>query len=114
MPRCVMTTIRNPDYLVDGIPAEDRLLATEAIRHYGLENRMLQMQEELAEAMAAISHFRRGRENAREEVAEELADVSVVLEHLLVEFGPEVARWRAIKKERLRARPWMQGVAILR
>ena len=107
-----MATNRKPDYLVDGIPADDKRLAAEAMRHYGLENRMFQMQEELAEAMAAISHFRRGRENAREEVAEELADVSVVLEHLLVEFGPEVARWRAIKKERLRARPWMQGALI--
>ena len=99
---------------MNGGSERDRRLAVEAMRHYGLENRMSLMQEELAEAIAAISHFRRGRENAREEVAEELADVTVVLEHLLVEFGPEIARWRVMKKDRLRARPWMQGVAILR
>lgn len=85
---------------------DEALLAQAAMRHYGLENCLNQMQEELAEAMAAINHWRRGRPGAREELAEELADVLVVMEQLQVELGPEIARWVAEKKERLSKHAW--------
>lgn len=85
---------------------DEALLAQAAMRHYGLENRLNQMQEELAEAMAAINHWRRGRPGAREELTEELADVLVVMEQLQVELGPEIARWVAEKKERLSKHAW--------
>lgn len=88
----------------------DDALALAAMRHYGLENRLNQMQEELAEAMAAINHWRRGRSGAREELAEELADVLVVMEQLRVELGPEIERWVAEKKERLSKHAWFAEV----
>lgn len=79
-------------------------LARAALQHYGLEHRMLQMQEELAEAMVAISHWRRGRNGCREEVTEELGDVLVVMAQLRVEFGREIDAWIMKKRERLACR----------
>lgn len=80
---------------------EDQLLSA-ALTHYGIDNQLMLMQEELAEAITAISHYRRKRENGREELAEELADVSIVLDQLKNVFGEDIQFWRQKKLNKLR------------
>lgn len=55
-------------------------LAARSLETFGLEDRLLLLQEEAGELGVAISHFRRGRCGAWQEVMEELADVLVVAE----------------------------------
>lgn len=57
-------------------------LAVRSLETFGLEDRLLLLQEEAGELGVAISHFRRGRCGAWQEVMEELADVLVVAEQV--------------------------------
>lgn len=57
-------------------------LAARSLDVFGLEDRLLLLQEEAGELGVAISHFRRGRCGAWQEVMEELADVLVVAEQV--------------------------------
>ena len=86
---------------------EEFLLAS-ALTHYGLDNQLMLMQEEFAEAITAISHYRRKRENGREELAEELADVGIVLDQLKQVFGEDIQSWREKKLKKLRTRIGIQ------
>ncbi len=83
---------------------EEKQLLMRALKRYGVDNQLMLMQEELAEAITAISHFRRKRENGMSEVAEELADVSIVLDQLKYVFGEDIERWRQKKLKKLRLR----------
>ena len=56
-----------------------RHLAAEAVRLRGPEDRLRQLQEELAELTAAVNRDARGREGARENMIEELGQVFVLL-----------------------------------
>ncbi len=78
--------------------------ANKAYEKLGLANRLNILQEELGEAVAAVSHFRRGRLNAQSELAEELADVLVVIATLLPQFEPDIMYWVHAKFERLNDR----------
>lgn len=57
-------------------------LAARSLETFGLEDRLLLLQEEAGELGVAISPFRRGRCGAWQEVMEELADVLVVAEQV--------------------------------
>ena len=83
---------------------EEKQLLIRALERYGVDNQLMLMQEELAEAITAISHFRRKRQNGMSEVAEELADVSIVLDQLKNVFGEEIELWREKKLNKLRSR----------
>lgn len=57
-------------------------IAKLAIEKYGEAAQLRQLQEECAELIVAVNHFFRQRQNAREELIEELADVTIVLMEL--------------------------------
>ncbi|HJA78964.1 MAG TPA: hypothetical protein H9784_05250 [Candidatus Desulfovibrio intestinavium] len=83
----------------------DAGLAAQAVRRFGLDAQLQVLQEELAEAIVAISHLRRGRRGAREEVVEELGDVLVLIDQLRTEpfMAAEIDQSVAHKCSRLRA-----------
>lgn len=54
-----------------------------AILQYGTEPQLRQLQEECSELAVAISHYIRGREHARDEMIEELADVYICVQQAI-------------------------------
>ncbi|MEE0816119.1 MAG: hypothetical protein U0M13_10705 [Desulfovibrio fairfieldensis] len=70
----------NPD-------SEFRKVCEAAVKKWGLDAQLLQTQEEAAELIVAISHFRRGRVNSKKEVLEELADMEIMLEQMRTALG---------------------------
>ena len=83
----------------------DASLARQAVRHFGLDAQLQILQEELAEAIVAISHLRRGRCGSREDV-DAIGDVLVMIDQLRTEpfMADELDASVALKCERLRAR----------
>ena len=80
-----------------------------AVQKYGADIQLCQIQEEAAELIAAISHFRRGRKGSREELLHELADMEIMLEQARVIFGDDAVRNAAMPKiERLCSRLGME------
>lgn len=70
-----------------------RELSLGAIRKWGKDTQLLQIQEELMELSVAISHFRRGRKDAKQEVIAELGDVILMIDQARCIFGePELAQ----------------------
>lgn len=84
----------------------DASLARQAVRHFGLDAQLQILQEELAEAIVAISHLRRGRCGSREDVVDAIGDVLVMIDQLRTEpfMADELDASVALKCERLRAR----------
>lgn len=76
-----------------------------AIRHYGREEQTVVAIEEMAELTKELSKNYRGKEN-REAIAEEVADVEIMLEQLKRIFGiPDlVNQYKCIKLARLQKR----------
>jgi NTP pyrophosphatase (non-canonical NTP hydrolase) len=74
-----------------------------AIKTYGLETQLRQTQEECAELITSISHSIRGRKSVRS-IAEEVADMEIMLGQLRTVIGPEIVRWKKLKLHRLRQR----------
>lgn len=70
---------------------------------YGLDSQLGLLQEECAELIQAISKRRRGKED---NIAEELADVTIMVEQATASLGLEdkVAKIKKQKLERLRDR----------
>ena len=63
----------------------DASLARQAMRHFGLDAQLQILQEELAEAIVAISHLRRGRCGSREDLVDAIGDVLVMIDQLRTE-----------------------------
>lgn len=57
-------------------------IAKLAIEKYGQAAQLRQLQEECAELIVAVNHYFRQRRNAREELIEEFADVTIMLMEL--------------------------------
>lgn len=57
-------------------------IAKLAIEKYGESAQLRQLQEECAELIVAVNHYFRQRPNAREELMEEVADVTIMLMEL--------------------------------
>lgn len=77
-----------------------------ALKHFGTNAQILKLCEECAELITAINHCKDGRDKASH-VAEEIADVSIMLEQMRIAFGigaNEVKRWIEDKLERLEER----------
>lgn len=84
-------------------------LFRDAIRKWGWPAQLAQLQEECAELIAAVSHIRRRREGALQELIEELVDVHIMIrqiEEYLDENGKreEFARIWENKLDRLEER----------
>jgi NTP pyrophosphatase (non-canonical NTP hydrolase) len=75
----------------------------EAINTYGKEKQFHQCVEELGELIVAISHYLRNRPNAKEEVAEELADAKLMIRQveLMMDMEKEVDMYISAKLRRL-------------
>lgn len=89
------------------IEMTDSRLAYAAVHAWGREAQIAQVQEELAELIVALSHFRRGREGARGEVLVEMVDVHAVLAQVIVICGleeEEILARQAHARERLAQR----------
>ena len=74
-----------------------------ALSHYGIDAQKIKTIEELAELTTAILHDRDGRAG---NVAEEIADVEIMLEQMKVIYNKngEVDNFKKLKLERLEAR----------
>ena len=79
-------------------PSADGARALDA---FGLSDRLRLLQEELCEAAVEISHFERGRIYGRDHLAEEIADVLVMIDEVWTELGADVEPWIARKRARM-------------
>lgn len=50
-----------------------------ALKKYGIENQLRQLQEECAELITAVNHYLRGRDSNCDELSEEIADVIIMV-----------------------------------
>lgn len=73
----------------------------EALDTWGEASQIAMLAEECSELAAAALHLLRGRKS-EEEVAEEAADVEIMLEQLRVIMGEEIDEWKRKKIYRLR------------
>lgn len=82
-----------------------------AIQTYGAEAQELMLLEEMSELQKEICKNRRGRDNVLE-IAEEIADVEIMLEQMKMVFGcaGRVRTFRAAKLRRLEQRILKDGV----
>lgn len=63
-------------------------LFEKAIDKWGAESQTNMMQEECAELIVEINHFRRGR-SSHTKVAKEMADVAILIEQMKLLFGED-------------------------
>ena len=93
------------------LPGQDDLYKT-AIEHFGINNQMLKLTEEMAELTHAL--MRRLQMTTTDELAhdeahwhcesmirEEMVDVAIVLEQLAIVFFDDANRWCKLKKAKL-------------
>lgn len=80
-------------------------LYREAIRQWGADAQTLMVFEEMAELQKELCKCARGKQN-KDEIAEEIADVQIMLEQMMVlhECETEVAQYKFEKLKRLAAR----------
>lgn len=80
----------------------EREICTLALEHYGEENQVMMVMEEMAELQKELCKHWRGKTN-REEIAGEIADVSIMLEQMAILFRVEylAGAIRAQKLQRL-------------
>lgn len=79
----------------------------EVIDFYGIESRARQAMEESAELIQAINKVLRKKDNAKNHLAEEMADVFICLEQLQCVFDisdKEIQKWIDYKFERVKKR----------
>lgn len=79
-------------------PLDPRMLCSEAAVVYGPDAQLDMLQEECAELIAIVNRWRRRRCD-REDVAQECADVEIMLMQMRVYLGDEVVD--AAKREKL-------------
>lgn len=74
----------------------------DAVDFYGGERQLAQTQEEAAELIAAISHYRREREGSLAELIEEVADMKIMMRQLMrILDAEEVNKAVSMKIDRL-------------
>lgn len=80
-------------------------LYREAIRQWGADAQTLMVFEEMSELQKELCKCARGKQN-KKEIAEEIADVMIMLEQMMVlhECEAEVARYKIEKLKRLEHR----------
>lgn len=79
-------------------------LSWQAVLAWGHSAQIDMIVEECSELILALQHFKRGR-NTADEVANEIADVSIMLDQARIIFGSDAIHFaRQKKNERLAAR----------
>lgn len=79
---------------------DDVDLAVAAVEAWGRDAQLAQAQEELAELIVALSHYRRARKGSRAEVLTELLDVDMMLSQIGFACAFTVEEINATKAER--------------
>ena len=77
-----------------------------ALSRYGAQAQIMMVFEEMAELQDVLCKFLRGRVDTLANIAEEIADVGIMLDQMAIEFKVEdaVAEQRVYKVQRLRNR----------
>ena len=87
---------------------EERKTFLDALRAFGSQSQIMMVFEEMAELQNVLCKFLRGRVDGDTlaNIAEEIADVGIMLDQMAIEFEVEdaVAEQRAHKVRRLRSR----------
>lgn len=87
---------------------EERKTFLDALRVFGSQNQITMVFEEMAELQDVLCKFLRGRVDGDTlaNIAEEIADVGIMLDQMAIEFKVEdaVSKQRQYKAERLRER----------
>lgn len=87
---------------------EERKTFLDALRAFGSQNQIAMVFEEMAELQDVLCKFLRGRidGDTLANIAEEIADVGIMLDQMAIEFKVEdaVEELRAFKVRRLRER----------
>ena len=83
----------------------ERAVFQKALDTWGADSQFLCLLEEMAELQDALCKYKRGR-RTREDIAEEMADVSIMLDQMKLHFRleEEVEAQRARKVERIKGR----------
>ena len=70
------------------------------IKKYGIDNQLGILQEELAELIVAVSHYKRNRKS---NIPEEIADVEIMLEQIIQHYDMrnDIDEWKTKKLERM-------------
>lgn len=78
---------------------EFETLCEEIAKHYGENNQLNQLQEELAELIKAVNKYRRDEDNI-DNLIEEIADVEIMLQQIkyLLHLNPEYLEMSRINK----------------
>lgn len=84
---------------------DEREVYKEAIKVYGKDAQVLMAIEEMAELQNELCKDQRGR-NTEKNIAEEIADVEIMLEQMKLIFGIErqASNWKIYKIKRLQER----------
>lgn len=83
---------------------DDKKFLDKVVNTYGKENQLKVMQEELAECVAAISHYLRGRDFAFQEMMEEMADVFIMFSQFYLIYDSDIQFHLERKMNRLKER----------
>ena len=83
---------------------DDKKFLDKVVNTFGVGNQLEVMEEELAECIAAISHYLRGRDSAFMEMTEEMADVFIMLSQFYLKYESEIHFHLERKMNRLRER----------
>ncbi len=74
-----------------------------AVKQFGYESQLGMLQEECAELIVAVSKVERRKSGALENLAEEMADVQIMIEQIKLLVGKEkVEQYRKSKLHRLK------------
>lgn len=78
---------------------EFEMLCEDIARHYGENNQLNQLQEELAELIKAVNKYRRDEDNI-DNLIEEIADVEIMIQQIkyLLRLNPEYLEMSRINK----------------
>lgn len=81
-------------------------LYAKALLKWGLDLQLDMAQEEAAELIMAINKLRRSKYRRKSYVAEEIADVSILIEQIKLglEIEKQVDKWKILKLKRLERR----------
>lgn len=83
---------------------EEKQILQDAVETFGIQNQLAMLQEECAELIVAVSHYNRGRSGALDNLIEEIADVSIMLDQISLAYDRDITPLRTWKLERLQAR----------
>lgn len=83
---------------------EERQILKDAVETFGIKNQLDMLQEECAELIVAISHYKRGRSGSTINLSEEIVDVHIMMNHIILATPLSVEFFKEKKLQRLKER----------